>query len=89
MWTLNSLRKALGEHGFFELKETTTEVVPDVPGERQTWRTAWVRDSKLVYLINVTGAEPYIEDSSGHKLDLNSTGYRDPKAPEAWRVTDG
>jgi len=87
MWTNRTLEKALGEHGFFVVNDSTVEVVPKNKHERKTWRTAWTRETKLVYMVTVDDGEPHIEDSSGNVLDINSLGYRNPAAPEAWRVT--
>lgn len=87
MWTNAALRKALGEHGYFEVRDSIIEVIPDNPNERKSFRTAWTRADKLVYLITSDSAEPRVEDSSGNVVDVNVEGYRDPKAPEAWKVT--
>lgn len=89
MWTNATLRKALGEHGFFEIKDSISEVIPDNEHEKKSWRTSWVRHEKLVYLITVDGGEPRLEDSSGNPVDIDAVGYRNVnvRSPgEGWQA---
>lgn len=86
MWTNSTLRKELGERGFFEVPDSIVEVVPDKESEGHTYRTAWTRFDKLIYFITRERGEPTIEDSSGTVLDLDSLGYRNPHSAPGWQA---
>lgn len=76
LWTNAALRKALGEHGFFEVTNSTQEIVPDDESGKRGWRTAWTRHEKLVYMITSSNEPPRLEDSSGRPVDIDVVGYR-------------
>lgn len=75
-WTNATLRKELGEHGFLEIPNSLIQVVPDSESDGETFRSAWVRHDKLLYMITRERGAPSLEDSSGNIVDIQSVGYR-------------